>query len=65
MTKRRKYVSEWREQVYMWLAWRLPRDLVYYCAVRVAVAASAGKWAGEVTPGVTVTDMLERWHEEE
>ena len=61
MARRREYRMRWWTALATWLAWHLPREVVYWCAVRVAVNASQGKWSGSETPGVTVVEMLERW----
>lgn len=45
----------------MWLAWKLPRNVVKWCAVRVAVHGCTGKWADQSPPTITVAEMLDRW----
>ena len=49
------------EKLCMWIAWRLPRRLVYWCGVRMGAWASQGKWAGDEVPGITVLTAMERW----
>jgi hypothetical protein len=51
------------EQFYAWLAFRLPRRLAYWAAVRVNSYATIGKWAKECPSDVSVIDALKRWHE--
>lgn len=47
---------------FMWLAWKLPRRLAYFCAVRVGVNATYGEWEKEVVSEVKMLDALQRWH---
>lgn len=49
------------DRILSWLAWKLPRRLAYWCAMRVGVNASSGAWSGVVVPSVTVLEALERW----
>jgi len=45
---------------WMWVAWRLPHDLVYWCAMRVA--ANATMLASDVSaPDLRAMDALKRW----
>jgi hypothetical protein len=44
-----------------WLAWKLPRRLVYWCAIRVGAAASTGRWSSQIVPDLTVGEALNRW----
>lgn len=45
----------------MWFVWLLPRWLVYWCSVRLLVAATTGKWGHQVVPELTALDALKRW----
>jgi len=51
----------WKEMFWMWLSNKMPRKLVYYCAIRIAVHATTGRWSGVEVPAVTVVDALWRW----
>lgn len=51
------------EKCYIWLAWKLPRRLVYWCVVRAAAHATTGSWSHVETPAVTVVECLERWRD--
>jgi hypothetical protein len=50
-------------QTRLWLAvvWRLPRRLVYWCAVRVIAHATTGQYGHTVVPQLTAIDALKRW----
>lgn len=49
------------DAVACWLAWRLPRRVVYWAMIRGAAHATTGPWGHEETPGVTITELLQRW----
>jgi hypothetical protein len=49
------------ERFVMWLAWRLPRRVVYWCAVRLGGAATAGRYSSQVVPDLKFMDALQRW----
>lgn len=61
----RERLKEWysinRDKFAMWLAWKLPRRLVYWCAIRVNAAASQGGYGHEIVPEITMMDALDRW----
>jgi len=42
----------------MWLAWHMPREIVYWCAVRVVTHASAAP-----DGALTAAQALEAWEE--
>lgn len=48
-----------------WLAWRLPRRLVYWCAVRVVAYATLARLDGTDRPALTTVEALERWEEQD
>ncbi len=49
----------WKERFYIWLAWRLPKELARWTFVRVATFNEMG------TPGETkCLDALKRWREQ-
>jgi hypothetical protein len=49
------------DNLWMALAWKLPRRLVYWCAVRVGAHATTGAYSSQVVPDLTFTDALQRW----
>lgn len=51
------------EKLTMWLAWRLPRRLAYWCAIRVLAHGTTGKFSGQVVPELTATEALKRWED--
>lgn len=49
------------EKFWQWIAWRLPRPLAMWCAVRVGAHATQGKWETQVVPELRFMDALKRW----
>ena len=49
------------ENFIMWVAWKLPRHLAYWAAVRVSAEASQGGYAHDLVPEITMMDALDRW----
>lgn len=49
------------ERFWIWLAWRLPRVLVKWAAVRLMVNATVGEHSDQVVPELTCIDALKRW----
>lgn len=46
-----------------WIAWALPRRVVYWCGIRIAAHATQGKHASQVMPDLLMMDALHRWDE--
>jgi len=54
--------SRWREALAMWVAWRLPRWLVYWASIRLIAAATQDEpHREEQVPELTAMDALQRW----
>ena len=49
------------ERFHMWLAWRLPRRLAYWAAIRVGAHATQGQYSDQVVPELGFMDALKRW----
>jgi hypothetical protein len=49
------------DKIWRYVAWRLPRGLVMWCAVRVGAHATQGAWSSQIVPELTVMDALQRW----
>jgi hypothetical protein len=49
------------DRFWCWLAWRLPRSLVYWASIRLMVHATAGAHADQVVPDLLAMTALERW----
>ena len=53
------------EKFWAWIASHLPRNLVKWCFLRVAVDATQGEYSDQEVPTLTVIVALQRWMEEE
>ena len=53
--------SEYRDKCWMWLAWRLPKRLVYFAAIRLGAHATGGEYSRQNVPELTVLDAIKRW----
>ncbi len=49
----------------MWLAWKLPRRLVKWCALRLMANATTGDHGHHIVSEVTILDALDRWGDTE
>jgi hypothetical protein len=45
----------------MWLAWKLPKQLVAMSFVRVTAHATTGAFSKQIVPELTAIDALKRW----
>lgn len=52
-----------KEKFWMWIAWRLPKELVKWASVRLLAHATQGKWSDQVVPELLATDALKRWEQ--
>jgi hypothetical protein len=54
-----------REKLARWIAWHLPKCIVYWAAVRLLAHATAGKYSETSVPDLSAMDALRRWKEDE
>jgi hypothetical protein len=50
-----------KDRFCLWLSFKLPRRLAYWCAVRVNSAATVGRWGNEFPDQTSVVTALKRW----
>jgi hypothetical protein len=50
-----------KDKVWMWLAWKLPRELVKWAAVRLMAHGTQGAYETTVVPELTCIEALNRW----
>ncbi len=50
------------DNIQMWIAWKMPRWLVKWCAVRLMAHATAGRWGHQIVPELAAMDALQRWN---
>jgi hypothetical protein len=46
---------------FQWLAWRLPRRLVYFAAIRLWAYGTCGDYGTSNATTITVDEALKRW----
>jgi hypothetical protein len=51
------------ERIIQWIAWHLPKKLVYWCAIRLMSYATFGKYENTEVPVLTAVEALNRWAE--
>lgn len=49
------------DKVMLWIAYRLPRRLVYWCGIRLMAHATVGPYQDQHVVDLTAIDALERW----
>lgn len=61
MVDMRYEVQKMRERLLLWVAWHMPREIVYWCFIRLAAHATTGEFADREVPEVTCIEALTRW----
>lgn len=56
--------SSLKEKISIWLAWKLPKRLVYWAAIRLLCHGTQGKYSYQVVPELTGLEALQRWHKD-
>ncbi len=49
------------EKVVIWIAFHLPRSLVYWATIRLIGYATTGKYSNTIVPELGAMDALQRW----
>lgn len=49
------------EKFMLWFVWRLPRQLVYWSAIRVIAHATSDEYGDTVVPELPAMEALTRW----
>lgn len=50
-----------KEKLLIAIAWRLPRSLIKWCAIRLIAHATQGEYAGQIVPELDAMTALQRW----
>lgn len=48
-------------KIWRFIAWKVPKKLVYWCAMRLICNATQGQYGNQNVPDLTAMDALERW----
>ena len=59
----RRWWYRFEEKFMFWFTWKLPKRLVYFCAIRVVSHATTGKYGNTVVPELTAMDAVKRWED--
>lgn len=51
------------DNFYRWLAYRLPRRVVHWAAIRLMAEATSGKYGHTIVPSLPITEAIKRWSE--
>jgi hypothetical protein len=62
MTVEVKYeAAKLSEKILMKIAWKLPKQLVMWCSIRVIAHATTGEYGNEVVAELGAMEALDRW----
>jgi len=53
-----------KEDFYNWLAWKLPKKLVYYATVRLIAWGTSGDYSYTNVTSVRAVTVIKRWEKE-
>lgn len=54
-------MKDLKDKIIMWIAYRLPKRLVYWCAIRVSAHATTGKYSSQIVSELRAMDAIRRW----
>ena len=50
-----------KEKLLMFIVWRLPRSIVYWCSIRLGANATQGDYSNQIVPDLLFMNALKRW----
>ena len=50
-----------KDKIAIWIAWKMPKRIVHWCAIRVAAYATQGKYTTQIVPDLTAMDATDRF----
>jgi len=57
-----KYAYEkYKEKFLLAIVWKLPKSIVYWCAIRLGANATQGEWENESPTDLKFMTALKRW----
>ncbi len=54
-------IAKYKEKFMCKIAWVVPKQLVYFCAVRLMAHATQGEYGSQIVSDLTAMDALKRW----
>ena len=58
-------IEKLKEKFMLWFVWKLPKRLVYWCAIRLGAHATGGKYGNTIVAELSFMDALKRWEKSE
>lgn len=49
------------DKIAMWLAWRMPKRITHWCAVRVVAHATQGEYSAQIVPELAALEATDRF----
>jgi len=49
------------DKFWFWIAYKLPRKLVYFAVIRLGAEVTTGEWSNTVVPELSLMDAISRW----
>ena len=49
-----------KEKFLIWISWKMPRGIVYWCAIRLMAHATQGQYENQIVPDLTAMDAHKR-----
>ena len=50
-----------KEKIQMFIAWKIPKWLVYWASIRLVAYATQGNYSNTIVPDLSAMDALKRW----
>lgn len=60
-TELRWWIHKRPERIWMFVAWKLPRSLTMWAAIRVIAHATTGVFGSQNVPELSAMDAIQRW----
>ena len=57
----RIWLRESKEKIYLWFVWKLPKELIMWCSIRLIAHATQGEYGNTIVPDLAAMDALKRW----
>lgn len=58
-------ITKYKEVFYKWFVYKLPKELVYYCTIRLMAYGTTGKYSNTNVGNVRAITLLKRWCDKE
>lgn len=52
---------KYKEKLMLAFVWKLPKSIVYWCAIRLGTNATQGEYSNQSVTDLTFVDALKRW----